>query len=129
MQCYGIRDKFPLVVFLYVFISVIFGLTPFWPTGSFLLHFEESIYIVGECPARLCLWVVLGYALEMPYFENCIQYVTLFYGFFHIIGNPDSSDHSVSVSVFTFLYLILHASSTETKQDLVVDFQGKDWHV
>lgn len=65
----------------------------------------------------------------MPYFENFIQYVTLFHGFFHLIGNPGSSDHSVSVSVFTCLYLILYASSTETKQELVVDFHGKDWHV
>lgn len=108
-------NSFPLVVFFYVSISVIICLTPFWPIGSFLLHFEESICIVGECPARLCLWIVLGYAFEMPYFENFIQYVTLFYGIFHLTGNPSSCDHSVSVSVITCLYLILHASSTETK--------------
>lgn len=48
---------------------------------------------------------------------------------FNPIGNLGSSDHSVSVSLFTCLYLVLHASSTETKQELVVDFQGMDWHV
>lgn len=89
-----------------------------------MLHYEESIYIVGEC-----LRIVLGYAFQMPYFEKFFHYVTLFYGFIHLIGNLGSSDHSVSVSVFTCLYLVLHASSTETKQDLVVDIQGKDWHV
>lgn len=65
-------------------------------------------------------------AILRTFYPICNPFLRLF---FYLIGNPGSSDHSVSVSVFTCLYLILHASSTETKQELVVDFHGKDWHV
>lgn len=48
---------------------------------------------------------------------------------FYLIGHPGSSDHSFPIGVLTSLYLFLHAHSAETKQELVVDFRGKEWHV
>lgn len=108
-------NSFPLVVFLYVFISVIFCLKLFWPTESFLFHFEESIYIVSECSARLCWRIVPEYAFDMLHFENFIYNVTIFKEFFfRLIGNPGSSDYSVSVSVLTCLYLRKDATFNET---------------
>lgn len=56
-------------------------------------------------------------------------HVSLFYGFFYLIGDPGTSDHTFPIGVLTGLNLFLHARSTETKKQLIVDFQGKDWHV
>lgn len=49
--------------------------------------------------------------------------------FFYLIGDPGTSDHPFPIGVLTGLNLFLHARSTETKKQLIVDFQGKDWHI
>lgn len=49
--------------------------------------------------------------------------------FFYLIGDPGTSDHPFPIGVLTGLNLFLHARSTETKKQFIVDFQGKVWHV
>lgn len=49
--------------------------------------------------------------------------------FFYFIGDQGTSDHPLLIGVLTGLNLFLHARSTETKKQLIVDLQGKDWHV
>ena len=49
----------------------------------------------------------------------------LFLRYFYLVSYPGSSDHSFPVGVLTRLYLFLHARSTETKQELIVIFEGR----
>lgn len=65
----------------------------------------------------------------MPHFEIRIHQVTFLYGLFGLIGDLSSSDHPFPIGVLTCLYLLPYARSTETKQELIVDFHRKDWHV
>lgn len=61
--------------------------------------------------------------------NNYLQRIPFLWLFFHLIGDPGSSDGPFPIGVFACLNLFLHASSTETKKQLNIDFQGKDRHI